>query len=264
MARNAIQRTDPIGGLMVQPGDAATVITPSAFTSLAWWDKINAEEQQAVLSAGTRLAQALLVNGASRLAIGEHLTTLQGTLEPHNLFGRFLKNFHFSKRSAYRRIAEFKNAKGNLPEAVLKAAMARGVTIAGDSDQKPLGIYTEAVKKLPPPTAPDMLQANTWLDQIEQVRKDVRTEAADAANGNGGNVTLQPMDVNDAQKECFRLIENRFNRVPQRQRQKFLQGLQGMLLTLSGVSNPLSISPQAIPDDFRVHRGRPATKVAAA
>lgn len=267
-ARDARNRTqnEPIGGeaLMVHAGDAAALVPSSVFTTLAWWDKINADEQQVVLSAGTRLAQAMLINGASRLAIGEHLTQLQGVLEPHNVFGKFLKNFHFSKKTAYRRIAEFKNAKGILPEAVLKAAMARGVNIAGENEQKPLGVYTDAVKRLPPPTAPDMTQATTWLEQVEKVRKDILTETADAAGTTGQNFSPQPMDVTAAMKECFRLIENRFNRVAPRAKQKFLQGLQGMLVTLAGVSNPLQINPQAIPEDFRVHRGRPSAKTAAA
>lgn len=267
-SRDARNRTpnEPIGGeaLMVHAGDAASVVPASVFTSLAWWDKINAEEQQLVLSAGTRLAQAMLINGASRLAIGEHLTQLQGVLEPHNIFGKFLKNFHFSKKTAYRRIAEFKNAKANLPEAVLKAAMARGVNIAGESEQKPLGVYTDAVRKLPPPTTPDVVQATTWLDQIEKVRKDDRAAASEGVAAGASFTMPEPLDVATAMKECFRFIENRYNRVPQRAKGKFLQALQGMLVTLSGVGNPLTITPQAIPEDFRIHRGRPAAKVATA
>lgn len=266
MARSNALTPAPVGGsaLTVLAGDAASFITTATFTTLPWWEKLNAEEQTTVQAEGRLLAQSLLINGASRLAVGEHLTKLQGVLEPHNLFGRFLKNFHFSKRSAYRRITEFRNAKGALPEAILKAASVRGIAIAGETEAKPLGVYTEAVKRLPVPTSADPVQANTWLDQIEQVRKDVRAETTDAAGATGNAFALPvPMDTNTAMKECFRMIENRFNRIPTRQKQAFIKGLNGMILTLAGIGNPQTIAPQAIPEDFHVHRGRPTLQKVA-
>src|SRR5258708_7023451 len=73
--------------------EAEALVPPEAFNTLAWWEKLAPEEQNVVMQEGRLLAQAMLENGRSRLAIGEHLSKLQSILEPHNLFGRFLKNF---------------------------------------------------------------------------------------------------------------------------------------------------------------------------
>src|SRR6266403_1211578 len=88
------------------------------------------------ITEGQKLAQALLHYGQARLQVGEHLAMLQTILEPHNLFVRFLRAFRFSQRTAYRYIAGYKNASGRLPENVLKAAMARGINIVGDTEAK--------------------------------------------------------------------------------------------------------------------------------
>src|SRR6266705_1037891 len=84
------------------------------FNKIKGWDSLNFDEQKMVVDEGQQLAVALLQYGHSRIAIGEHLTKLRGILEPHNMFERFLKNFHFSKRTAYRYIAGFENAKARL------------------------------------------------------------------------------------------------------------------------------------------------------
>lgn len=244
----------------------ATHLVPEAmFSSLPWWDKLNVEEQTTVQTEGMSLAQALLVNGASRLAVGEHLTNLQGTLEPHNLFGRFLKSFHFSKRSAYRFINGFKNAKARLPEPVLKAAMARGINLLGENDQKPLGVYTEAVKRLPPPSNPDAQQANAWLDSLEGVRKTVRQETSDAV-GTESFVMPEPNDPQTAMKECYRFVSGRFKHLPSapKVRANWMRGLIGMLITELGVSGAQQFQPQAVPEDFRIQRGRPKTSAVGA
>lgn len=252
-------------GLQISANDAQHLVPAAMFSSMPGWDKLNADEQTVVQTEGVALAQALLVNGASRLAIGEHLTNLQGTLEPHNLFGRFLRSFKFSKRTAYRFISGFKNAKARLPEPILKAAMARGINLLGDNDQKPLGIYTEAAKRLPPPQNPDPTQVNAWLDSVEQVRKDVKQEAADA-EGTDAFVMPEPTDPATAMKECFRFVSNRYKQLPTtpKVRANWMRGLIGILLAEFGVSSMQQFQPQAVPEDFRVVRGRPKeNKVAA-
>jgi len=246
------------GALAIVPdvsADINVLVPPDAFNTLAWWKKLNDEEQAAVQHEGQLLAQALLDYGKSRLAVGEHLSKLQGLLEPHNLFGRFLKNFHFSKRTAYRYISGYNNAKARLPETVLKAAMARGVNIVGDTDVKPLGIYTEAVAKLPPPTQANEVQANTWLDQIEQVRKETRAAAA-----GGGMFTVPvPQDPQTLLKECYRFVSLRYKRLPNSSkiRANWVRSLVGMILADLGVSGEQTFVPHKAPEDFVAQRGRP-------
>ena len=249
-----LQPAAPETALLVpEDKDVDQLVPAEAFATLQGWDKLNEDEQNTVITEGHNLAVALLAHGNSRIAIGEHLSKLRSVLEPHNMFTRFLKNFHFSKRTAYRYISGFENAKARLPEVVLKAAMARGVNIIGESEVKPLGIYTDAVKKLPPPQHPSVEQANTWLTQVEQVRKDVKQQAS------VGFTMPEPMDVQMALKESFRFISTRYKRLPNNSKVRgaFVRTLVGMILTELGVSGPQTFSPTAVPEDFRAQRGRP-------
>lgn len=258
MPRGVYKRAAQKGALAVVPNvsaDISVLVPPDAFNTLSWWKKLNDDEQSAVMQEGRLLAQALLDFGKSKLAVGEHLAKLQGLLEPHNLFGRFLKNFHFSKRTAYRYIAGYNNAKARLPETVLKAAMARGVNLVGDTEMKPLGVYTDAVAKLPPPTQATEEQANTWLNQIEQVRKETRAAAA-----GGGMFTVPvPQDPQTLLKECYRFVSLRYKRLPNnsKTRANWVRSLVGMILADLGVSGEQTFAPHAAPEDFRAQRGRP-------
>jgi hypothetical protein len=240
--------------------DIQMLVPPDAFNTLAWWEKLQPAEQTTVMHEGRLLAQAMLDHGKSRLAIGEHLEKLQGVLEPRNLFGKFLKNYHFSKRTAYRYIAGFKNAKARLPETVLKAAMARGVNIVGETEARPLGIYTEAVAKLPPPQSANEVQANTYLTQLEQVRKETRSSGANLFT------VPVPQDPQTLLKECYRFVSLRYKRLPNnsKTRAQWVRNLVGMILADLGVSGEQTFAPHAAPEDFKAQRGRPAQLVASA
>src|SRR6266496_1014598 len=188
--------------LTVTQKELSTISPVTALQSLAWWDKLNDDEKNSVIAASQRLGEALVTFGTSRLAIGEHLTRLQAVLEPHNLFQRFLKNFHFSKRTAYRYIAGYNNAKNRLPENVLKAAMARGFNIVGESEIKPLGIYTRAVEKLPPPVNPTPTQAVTWLEQVDEVRRQTKSDEGTESLSS----VVVPQDPQTLLRECYKFV----------------------------------------------------------
>ncbi len=237
---------------------AISVIPSTAFTQQTWWDKLNEDEQKTVLNESQQLAGAMLVYGNSRLSIGEHLTKLQAVLEPHNLFTRYLKTFHFSKKTAYRYIAGFKNARTALPEPILREAMKRGISIVGESEMKPLGIYTDAVAALPPPKEiVNEVQAVTYLNQLEDVRKQVKSqEGKDAQTFGVPNVA----DPQATLRECYKFTSLRIRKLPanSKVRVAFIQKLFGMLLRDLGVSGPQTFTPQAVPEEFQTHRGRPA------
>ena len=133
-------------------------------------------ERDEVIREAEALARQLYVSGKSRLAIGQHLEAIRKRLEPHNLFSRFLRYFGFNRTIAYRRIAEYQNSMKNLPEVVVRVAMARNINILGESKERPLGIYTDAVKVLPPPPEPTEDEATVYLDQLEKLRKKIRSE----------------------------------------------------------------------------------------
>lgn len=238
--------------------EVLAVIPAATFTELSWWKKLTEPEQTAVISESQQLAGALQKFGQSRLEIGQHLTQLQAILEPHNLFQRYLNNFHFSKRTAYRYIAKFKNAQA-LPEPILVEAMARGMDVGGETELKPYGVYTEAVQKLPPPAAPTKEQAVTYLAQLDNVRKETTT-----ATETGAGPVIQAIDPTVAAREVLSVFRNRFTRLPNNARTKanWVRTVLGMMLNVAGLATPQTVNPVAIPEDMQVRRGRP--KVAAA
>ena len=250
-----------VGGPVVvppagKPIPAAQLIRKEAFAALSWWDKLNIDEQQTVEHEGRGLAEALLNFGASRMAVGERLATLQEILEPHKCFVRFLQHFHFSQRTAYRAIRGYHNAKQSLPPVALQVASARGMNMLGESETKPLGIYTEAVKKLPPPAVQDVAKMQVWLDKVEALRK----ETARIPVSERPRLVAEPShDRNLLLKEAYRAIHRCYGQLPgnSKTRANWVRDLVGHLLIDLGTRGPQTYSPVAIPEDFRAVRGRP-------
>lgn len=236
----------------MQMAEVSNIVKVDAFASLSWYKKLNQDEQGAVMLEGQQLGQSLLQYGRSRLAVGEHLTKISKILEPHKAFEKFLKHFHFSKRTAYRYIRGYENAKAVLPESVLRAAMARGMQVVGESETRPLGVYTEAVAALPVPAEATDAQATTYLDQLEAVRRQSKSDAQ--------NIPLLFVgDPSVLMKECLRFVSVRYRRLPtaKRTRQVWAQQLLGMLLHEFNIQTAQTIAPQAVPESFQVQRGRP-------
>lgn len=235
--------------------------TQAVFTSQAWWKKVtDAGHQKAVIAESQALTVALIKHGQSRIEVGQHLATLQSILVPYGVFNRFLKNFHFSERTANRYVTAFKNAKAGLPEPVIKAALARGMNIMGEQDNKPFGAYTEAVKLLPPPSQATEAQANAWLDSIENAKKQQRSVTSTLVAGGEVGVVI-PQDAHVLLKECYRFVQLRYARVAAQERGEFVQQLVGMILTMAQVK-PTKFAPVNVPEDFAVVRGRPKTAAA--
>lgn len=235
-----------------------TLVPITTFTSLSWWNKLSEQEQLTVKTEGEQLATELLNHGRSRLAIGEHLSKLQAILEPHNLFGKFLKTYHFNSRTAYRYIRGYENASKMLPESVVKVAMVRGFNIFGESEEKPLGIFTEAAKQLPPPQNATEKQAEVWLDSVDKVRKQVRGQGVSPSTGLQ-EVMAVPQDPETLLKETYRFFENRYKKLPNNSkvRANWVRSLIGMALSTLGVSGQQSFTPIAVPEGYKAERGRP-------
>jgi len=236
--------------------DSDRIVPVSEYRALAGWDKLGANDQQTVLTNGRALAQAMLVNGYSRLAIGAYLTEVQAVLEPHSMFGKFLKMFHFTPRTGYRFIAKYKHAQAKLPPAVLKAAMARGIDMAGEDENRPLGKYTDIVKKLPPPKEADPTEANAWLDRVEDVR---RTSPAPSPPV---HPTVTHTDPETATREVLWFVRSRYKKLAPRSKKPWANNVLGMLMTEFQLT---SISPVGIPPELiQAGRGRPRSVVAQA
>src|SRR6185369_5109122 len=162
----------------------------------------------------------------------------------------------FSVKTAYRYMNGFKNAQRELPEAVLSVAMARGYNMIGESEQKPLGIYTSAVRQLPPPENPTREQANQWLDSVEQVRKKTRSAPVTEFAEEAETVAQDPELL---LKECYRFIDNRFKKLPEsaRVRQRWMRDLISYEMSLVGIDKSTPFMPKQPPSDFKAERGRP-------
>lgn len=260
MPRGQYQRESKTATTGTETAVVSTGIRATTFTSITGWKKLDDSEQKAVLHESQKLATAMYHFGQARLAIGEHLVKLQAILEPKNLFTKFLSRFRFSKKTAYRYIAGYNNAKSRLPQVVLKAAMTRGVDLIGDSETKPLGVYTAAAEKLPLPSEPTEAQAVEYIDQLEATRKQMRQEMV------AGVQSLPVGDRNVLLRECVRFVSTRYKRLPANKnlRDKWARELVGMLMQDMGITQATTFQPIAIPDDFIAHRGRPSQKTATA
>lgn len=216
---------------------------------LARLAELSEEEQATIRREGKALARAMVNYGFSKLEIGKRLINLRTVLEPHGLFVRLLQTLHFTPRTAYRYMYGFQNASKILPEAVLEEAMARGYRMIGESPNTPVGVYTEAVKQLPPPKNPSPEAARKYLDSVERLRRQ------HARTGRQKPVE-DPEYVID---ECFRSFDSRLKRIAEdeKTRTEFLRVLVGMQMFAAGVSKPMTFKPVEVPESLRVRPGRP-------
>jgi hypothetical protein len=81
------------------------------FTALPFWGELERDEQSTVKKETEELASAHAGQVASRMEMGEHLTNLQGVLEPKRLFQKYLGSLNFTPRTAYRYIEAYKAVK---------------------------------------------------------------------------------------------------------------------------------------------------------
>jgi hypothetical protein len=240
------------------PKDVPGNLIPStAFTQLAWWGRLDAEEKKAVERESNELARARFHEGASKLEMGKHLIALRDLLEPHRVFVKHLKNFRMSFKTAYRYINAYKNAEKRFPPAVLSVLMARGWEILGESESKPYGKYTpviQAHKQLTPPKTSDPVEIVDWAKKVEAGYKEYRSEIRTG--------TILPDERADPEVLLGRAVRSArscFQKLPRnhKTRASWVNKLVGMMLNELGVSGEQSFSPIAISEDFRQQFLRP-------
>lgn len=231
----------------------AALIPRDRFAQFEWWGKLDVRTQTTVEDKTQELARALMMQGSSKLATGKVLAEIRDILEPQRLFLKYIREgFHMSQRTAYRYIVGYENTAKRLPSQVLERAMARGFNMIGDTPEKPLGIYTDIVKKLPVPKTE--AKADAWLDDVEEARRKIRSRLARRAATEDEDM----VDPDEALKECYRFINIRLRRLPGgRTKGNWVRNLVGMVMTSAGIGNEQSFTPVAVPSDFRAQRGRP-------
>lgn len=208
--------------------------------------ELDAKERQELEREARALRSEMVKFAQSKLAIGEHLLKIHDILEPKRVFGRFLDNLRsgLSKKTAYRYIEGFQNAKAMLPDNVLREAMARGMNMLG-TNEKPLGRYTLAVKRLPAPKSDNPKVIDAYLEKVQDKTRELYSNELER-------------DEDELVKEVFRFFDARFQRLPNshKTRRRFVETIGGMMVARLGVSSPQTFEPVAI-DTVRAVRGRP-------
>jgi hypothetical protein len=206
------------------------------FSTMKGWDGLEAAEQHFIKHETAALAKALEVSGRAKLSVGEHLFKIQQILEPRRIFNRYLKTLPFglSRATPYRYIDNYTVARTILPAPYMKVAMMRSTE----------NLNVKMVEATPPPKTQNVTKINNYFDKLPT----------------GGKLVEAKSETPDAlKKDCYNYVHLRFQRLPNngKTRAAWIHSLAGMLITEMGVSNPITVEPVAIPDDYRVSRGRP-------
>jgi hypothetical protein len=231
----------------------ADLFPVAALETLPGWQELDAASKKTVHSETAQLGAAVDVMVRSRIAMGEHFTRIHGVLEPKRLWSKFCEVYNLNRSTINASVAAYTKVNKVLPVEVLRVAASRGVDMMGaGKDLRPLGKYTDAVKRLPPPKTADTTQIVKWLDDVETLRKKQKKRAAE----------VEP-DANDLLKEAYRFLVIRLDKVPSRRRRAWLGQLVGMGMTKIGLSSPQTFEPEAPPQSFVAVVGRPAGEAAA-
>jgi hypothetical protein len=132
--------------------------------------------------------------------------------------------------------------------------MARNMPLLGENDDKPLGAYTNAVKRIPPTKSEDPAVIDQYLDSIEESRK-----RGDARSSKMAEVNE---DTDVLLEQAYRFVSSRLKKIPNRGkgRRQWMDRLVGMLLTELGISGSQTFEPEGVPIEFIPKVGRPSLK----
>ena len=216
------------------------LVTRASVINTDWWNVLTSSEQRAMLLETQALTEEMVKFGMSRLAIGEHLLNIRSVLEPKRKFVNFLKTqCRFSKATAYRYIETYARVRDNVPDLVLRTAIARGYDV----------IDMTMVEKLPPPKTQDRTKIVKYLEKIEEVRRSERSASQDAD---------LHYDSDTLMREAFNFVSLRFGRLPEDKkiRARWVGRLIGMMLSELGAKEEQAFAPVEVPDEFRMVRRR--------
>lgn len=218
--------------------------------SIPGWNELDRKDQTFIDKEIKALEASLVDYGMSRLAIGERLANIQEKMSKR-MFAAFLQAYSFKRSTAYKNIKEFRNASQRLSKPILSRAAARNMNLLGEKEDRPLGVYTEAAKRLPPPNSTDPKVIDQYLDTLEQAKK-----RSDARSTKMAEVEA---DADVLLVQAYRFVSNRLTKLPNRGRAKraFVDSLVGMMLSEIGVSSAQTFEPESIPEGFKGEVGRP-------
>jgi hypothetical protein len=216
------------------------LVTRASVVSTDWWRVLSASEQRSMLIETQALTEEMVKFGMSRLAIGEHLLNIRGVLEPKRKFVNFLKTqCRFSKATAYRYIETYMRVRDNVPDLVLRTAIARGYDV----------IDMTIIERLPPPKTQDRTKIVKYLERIEEARRNERSTSQEPEFSYNSDTLM---------REAFNFVSMRFGRLPddKKIRTRWVGQLIGMMLTELGTKEEQAFAPIDVPEEFRVVRKR--------
>lgn len=218
------------------------------FTEQPFWDALSREEQGIVRSETKELSDMLGRAAQLRIEMGGALTKLQAVLEPRREFKKYLRTLRVSERTAYRLIGVHKVVRQKLSDHVIRLLAARGMDVAGYSVKNPFGAYSEALKRLPPPSDEALLP--DWADKLEEEKKKHPVKRS-----------KKPQEPDYPLKTAYQKCSNQFKPVPAgKHRTNLALRLIGMLMWEFGLPAQ-TVRPEAPPEDFKPRGpGRPKVR----
>lgn len=222
------------------------------------WTKAQKAEMEAIT---VRLYHAAVNMVKGRLAVGKELLAARDALASKQHFSAYLRIHKFSHSTAYDIMEGYKRTATRLPEPYIERAIVRGMPMIGSKKDKPLGRYTDASLRLPPPRDTSNVQVmDAYLDSVEEAtaRKEKRTKAKVIE-------MTEPADTDHLLKETFQYVNRNISKLPSRgkARRNFLESLTGYMMAHIGISTSLTFTPEAPPAHFTAGRGRPSLSLEA-
>jgi hypothetical protein len=209
---------------------------------ISGWASLAVQDQKSVKDQTQLLFDSIQDAGKARLRIGQHLVKVRDILEPKRMFNNYLLGLNFSRATAYRMIEDYEKSRTILPPPFMQVAILRGNQT----------LKAETIKALPPPKTASPVLINEYFDKAEKYQRTQRAKRSET-----DPETLKKIIVNQVRLQYDKLPDDdtRFNRA-------WLRSIAGMVLTIGGISEEISIVPQKIPKDFFVPVGRPSGKKA--
>lgn len=209
-------------------------------------------EQTQLQSLNQELQEGFQSFADSTLRIGKALCQMKPLLDAKRQWVAYLKTFPaFAPATAYRYMGYYEAAQKTFAQPVLKRLIAAGIDIK-PTEGKPFGIFTDAVKKNPPPTGnaannPDTV--DEWVDVIQKTRKEMGKRAATHKS------------YNDLMKEAFRSVVQKASRVQVKEQKKFILHLFAYALNAIGETNDAHITPLRAPEEVTGEKEETGDKV---
>jgi len=206
---------------------------------LKGWEKLDGKTQKAAVEASRSILESLKNENESRMEAGKHFIELRKLLPKGMFLSSLRETFHMSRATAYRYMDGYESAAKKLPKPVMDVVMRRAYRRA----------QIKRIEENPPPAkvTKDPIQIGKYLDNLEKTPIEIKDDT--------------PANTDTLLRECVNFVSSRYARLPNnsRTRSTWVRSLVGMLMTKFGIGTEQSFEPMAIPDKFRVVRGRPKT-----